>query len=1061
MTSIDKTNISNIRSNLNWNKKDLKQLINVNNVTFDSINENLNSDSPPLGSFVEFSVIHHSENDNSSNSSNINLGIVIKRSLGKLDLNLNNIQIFTIDGKFVEISPNDITINLNEFIRPKIIEDLIESPNNELYEKLQYLMILFISYNNYILNNYLLPTNFIQLNLINKFQNNKQSLSIKLKNFALEIANFDKVKNTSNFFNIYSAYLVSHVIINNDPIHFRFLNNKTLNNLNLPLNNYLSPDKNILNSNYFINPLHLSESLKSICFNKNSLSLSNLKLIFESIFNDKNNTENSKFLFKRKLYENDDLNFLNFLNLLKFFIVYPHPILRNNIKFFLHSLIEIKNETIEELFKDITPVSVHKLLLLLNIYKKNTTNLILSSGLYGELPSGKFEVETLNELYNNDIINLKKNNNNKNGITNNFGNETKPFKHVMEEKRLSLPYEKLLAKIFEDKSYKIDKSFVYSQDQLFDVYKLPLNTKDNEYTEIAISLQKLSPTKFNLIIFKPFISNFLAPDSKLMNSILKSEQVQLSKIFSVSPYKFSPFKIDDSKLGSINMLPQKLVDRLSFSRKRTITTKKKKTDKFSEPSSSSSSSSNGSNNYADRSNFFLDSESAPSVDAIDQYCMKFTIPFDLFNLELLNNPIDLKLELCKLRNLRLITKTDIGNVLNSKPLSKNNNISNINIPSKKESKIIYMVNCIYALLNNRRVLRKANGSLDIEVGDSQNNDYNSVVSVDSISDPDWFLSELNLLINEFLAKYCHENEINFFHRSQIIEKIDPSDINYRFMEKRYFERSFKIMPGFYAYSYDTFLRERSVNKGKLSPTGFISCLQYLNDQNFELINDFSKPLEPFLPLGLKFGYANFTNIFNNLESLINHWQLEKYLIKKSIDEDNFANESLYFSFKKDLLLSNNDYFNKNYSLHQIKYILESLNNSYSELFLKDRRHRVLRSLKNSVLSKTKYANYIKSLNQNNENNDNLNNNEIKLNIELDLESDKNKIFPLKNSISNLYKCIILKPSKFPNLALAYCIDLNINVEIMLPDTHEVRPGDRLVCSEIVYIDSVEDRLVLR
>ncbi|GME87118.1 unnamed protein product [[Candida] boidinii] len=636
----------------------------------------------------------------------------------------------------------------------------------------------------------------------------------------------------------------------------------------------------------------------------------------------------------------------------------------------------------------------------------------------------------------------------------------KPFKHVMEDKRLSLPYEKLLSKIFEDKSYKIDKSFIYSQDQIFDVYKLPLNSKDTENTEIAISLQKLSPTKFNLIIFKPFISNFLAPDSNLLNSILESEKIQLLKIFSSSPYKFSPFKIDDSTLGSNNMLPQKLVDRLSFSRKRTITTKKRKTDKFSE---SSSSSLNGSNNYGDRSTFFLDSEAAPSVDLIDQYCMKFTIPFDLFNLELLNNPIDLKLELCKLRNLRLITKDDIGNVLNNKPLSKSNNITNINTPSKKESKIIFMVNCIYALLNNRRVLRKANGSLDIEVGDSLNNDYNnSLVSVDSISDPNWFLSELNLLINEFLAKYCHENEINFFHRSQIIEKIEPRDISYRFMEKRYFERSFKIMPGFYAYSYDTFLRERSVNKGKLSPTGFISCLQYLNDQNFQLINDFSKPLEPFLPLGLKFGYANFTNIFNNLESLINHWQLEKYLIKKSINEDNFKNESLYFSFKKDLLLNNNDYFNKNYSLNQIKYILESFNNSYSELFLKDKRHRTLRFLENLVLSKTKYANYIKSLNQNNGNSNNIiKNNEIELDIELDLESDKNKIFPLKSSISNLYKCIILKPSKFPNLALAYCIDLNINVEIMLPDTHEVRPGDRLVCSEVVYIDSVEDRLVLR
>ena len=269
-----------------------------------------------------------------------------------------------------------------------------------------------------------------------------------------------------------------------------------------------------------------------------------------------------------------------------------------------------------------------------------------------------------------------------------------------------------------------------------------------------------------------------------------------------------------------------------------------------------------------------------------------------------------------------------------------------------------------------------------------------------LRDKRWITENLKLLIDENLSRFCLEKGINVANRSMAKRILNSAD--YRIFKK------FKIFK-WYANSYETFNFQLSSNPGDL--TAYVSCLAFLGEGSYFFNNPkgTSKKItneSGYLPLGLKH-FSSFTSL-NYIETHLNLWQLFRYLAIESFELIEDRNKQKWDPLKLEKVT--NSHYNK--CLSQSEGYLEFINRL--------NRFEVLSKIHRDVSGGTNIHSY------------------------------------------SLMRCVITKITE--ERIIGYWFEKDIEVEIKIESNNSKSKtiiGDRLLCSEVVSVDPLEDTIVVR
>jgi hypothetical protein len=300
-------------------------------------------------------------------------------------------------------------------------------------------------------------------------------------------------------------------------------------------------------------------------------------------------------------------------------------------------------------------------------------------------------------------------------------------------------------------------------------------------------------------------------------------------------------------------------------------------------------------------------------------------------------------------------------------------------------------------LNNSNNNENLGSDLNLNLNLNIDNEIDNYV----LKDKKWIVSNLSLLIDESLSKFCNDKGINIINRS--LNKEILSSIDYRVFRK------FKIFK-WYANSYETFNFQLSSNPGDL--TAFVSCLKFLG--KFKYFVNYGNKMDKkqdksYLPLGLK-EFASFTS-FNFIETHLNKWQLFRYLLVESFDmiEDKKGN----IWDPKLLNKVTFEHFNK----------CISQNEGYIEIINRLNRFEILKQIEQQQKGKNLVS------------------------------GGTDKIF---NNLT-IIKCIVTKITE--NKIYGYWFEMDIEVEIQTQFS-KLTIGDRLLCSKIIEVDPLNDIVII-
>ena len=269
-----------------------------------------------------------------------------------------------------------------------------------------------------------------------------------------------------------------------------------------------------------------------------------------------------------------------------------------------------------------------------------------------------------------------------------------------------------------------------------------------------------------------------------------------------------------------------------------------------------------------------------------------------------------------------------------------------------------------------------------------------------LRDKRWITENLKLLIDENLSRFCSEKGVNVANRS--VAKRILNSVDYRVFKK------FKIFK-WYANSYETFNFQLSSNPGDL--TAYVSCLAFLGEGSYFFNNPKGTAKNitnenGYTPLGLKH-FSSFTSL-NYIETHLNLWQLFRYLAIESFELVEDRNKQNWDPLKLDKVT--NSHYNK--CLSQTEGYLEFINRL--------NRFEVLRNIQKDVSGGTNIHGYM------------------------------------------LMRCVVTSITQ--ERIIGYWFEKDIEVEIIVDSSSsksKTMIGDRLLCSEVVSVNPLEDVIVVR
>jgi len=953
-----------------------------------------------LGSFIE--IIDHS-------TSSATFGVVLERAQTKFNENYNKLLVLTVDNKIEKVCPQNVSFHLFQVLDPHWIQNsqVIENRHDDTFSNRIVLVDIlkrFIDQSLDSLHKLQDPKNNQFSIAFSQYATPFQMTSISLPDICDSFKLLDPILSdiNSSYYNQAAFLLSCHLGMINSPEMWLVSSchrvNKFTNLVKESCSNQISSG-----SRYFVNSITNMESLSKIFDDfENPIYLAKYNSFLSTLYGEQTSQKPKSF---------DDLNvyfniwegkhFANIITVMKFFIIYPHPSIKNSI------------ERLSVLGgKSSDPSTIYKFLEDLEIYNNRhtqVTDIYLSANIMGKPQLSQLSVSSVNDLRLTSTQNE----------LHNFSNQkiTDKFPHLR-------------------------KSKVYYQDHI--VYGLPFGKSVNSKQKLSmlgVSLEKINSRKYLINIHIPDLISKISPNSDLFDEIASSSlnMKSLTKL------------INDSK---INIFDLDLIDKLSFPDQNLQET----SDWFSVGDASlrdikySSRKTSKDNVTCMTVSFVYNKyESNPFQDLEE----KISFSFDSLSKVLIKNISWDKLEKC----LNGVTEVSPFTLFKER-VKRSKDKSKVELDDDD----IHNMNFIFNVMKSHIKIRNLDGALNVDPSVTfQNDDSSSLLKELSIvnkyedhekiltkieskslesqlelSKSRFFINEIDKFVGKITAKYCLMNEIPIFnHHQDILESLNEEQNAELIISKEtadmkdeaYVSHNNLFLPNYHSNSYFQTLIARD-SSGYVSMSAYLIGLNYLTKRNIEVFTDENLR---FLPLGIHEGYVKMVGVFTNYEVLLNQFQILSH-----IQQFFQGNNSSFFKDNEHSAIIRQFSYLKRYGYKlsgPLSY--EALNNQLDK-----------------ILNSYKLCNHLGTLHKHFWT--------LKL-LEQRLLQHKSMDSEIASSTYDCI--ITLTGYEIPSIskkiARGYCFQLDIEIDIMLPLDREVTIGNQIICDKVMFLDPIGGHCVLR
>lgn len=931
-----------------------------------------NEETPPtVGSLVEFI-------DPISNS--ISFGVVLRESSRIFNESYNTVTVLTLKNEIVKVYPTFIKVHLLKVFKESWIESLgiLENrlvENNENRKSLVNSMEAFIGESKNILE--LLQAEYDILYSQHSQHFNICPITLTEVVEKLDLKNIDLKRLTESYYYqsclIFSCHLKliqSYKWIASNSLFSNKLTNLSRSNCS---NQLVSPYQ------YFSNSIYNSECIdKFLSVGKTEKGISEINKFLMNIAQEQKSSK-PKSLDELNLYFNiwEGRQFKYIIDVLKYCILYPHHIIIDTL-----SKLEVFSN------KKVTPTELYSFLKELNIYdndQNQLSDIVLSANIAGRASLSQIAISSIADI-----------------------DQSLDFSESIELGTLK------------DKFEHLRSSKKYFQDHT--IYGIPYlkDSKCNdEYSMLAISLEKINSRKYLINVHIPDIISKLSPSSSIygrINSMLPNVASLTNFINEASLALFDKKFISDHSFKN-----QNLEDADNWYRVGDLLERKKKSTKSTNQTCMT---------ISFTYNMY---ESNPFADLSG----KINISFDNLNSVTIKNVDWKSLEETLDRNeespFRFFTR------------KKENDLKSYSHPVKLIQQDLHNIKFIYNIMKSHFKIRNIgtaavdetfnrslydSSNLQKELSIHKDLDNEKIVTKVSLTDDflkttkksRFFINELDMFVSNLVAQYCSNNKLPIVNICQDLfynGENGPTNTNSNEDDEVLVSHNNLFLPNFHASSYFHTLLSRDAN-GYLSKEALVIGKNYLNKKRIEVLL-FENTRN--IPLGLKNGYIPILNVFKDYKSILNQLQLLLLVqFNQSIMESTSCIQTKKYSYLK----------RYGYNLHgglSADILSQEINNiqnaaSISEfLGLNDKYFWTLRMLEQQLLDR-------------------------------DI-----------NSQPEVYECIITSnkyyvPELESIIVRGYCKDLDIEVDIITSKDDEKTIGSRIECDKITHLDPINFECVL-
>lgn len=1001
-------------------KKDPSPVHDIMKITysrFDNFNQicQQNNEFPPeRGSLVEFI-------DPATNKANF--GIVIQRAESKFNQNYNKVVLLTIANEILKVDSINISFHAYQVLDEAWISNLKILENrfdNKYAARLDLVSIIKEFLAESLKISFSLHHNFkvAYSQFANQSSVSAVSLSELIDSFQFSLA-LQEQYNIS-YYHQTQLLLACHLFMCDSPERWIVSSSyKPVNYSNI----HLSKCSNglIQETVYLTNSLHNSAAISgfleahrrdallpdynAFILELYSLQTSNSCKSFEKL------NEYFRFLQEQK--------YKSLIDILKFLIIYPHPKL---IK--LVSQFEVfQNETV-------TPSTIYRFLKMLKLYDNSSnqlTDIYLSANLIGRDCIGQLAVSSTTDLDSSDTQKLSE------ALLIPRGSRDK-FEHLRNSKK-------------------------YYQDHV--IYGLPLNqgfdSKDSKNSLMGISLEKINSRKYLFNVHIPDFVTRLSPSSNLFKTLMSGSH-PLRSLQNLSNNE------------SISILHQEVMNRFSF----------KNQDPHNTPNYYSVG--DGPKSYT---------HNPPN----ETTCLTISYTINTFEQNyFLNMDENVTLTLDDISNVKI--KNIDWSELEESLQTKNKNILPFRLFSRSKEvdqgkqnlndSDHHRINFMHSVMHRHFKMRYLEGSnfnpaINIDADNSSNIlkklsylnegkiNEKLITKLEALSIGDqnhftrakFFVNEIDMFISNIISNYCYERNIPIFTHSQGLSdnQEEASDTiisgNSEHEERNSDDEVLvphnnSLLPAYHASSFYHTLLGKDAN-GYLSFGAFfigrnylsrpiIKILQKSPSSEFKLANENWNESTSHVSYGLAKGHVKLLDIFNDMEVYYNQLQIVSHLhlsyvnhLKRVASQD--KRRSLHHSIIK--------------QFSHLKLLGYGVQGELADHYLLQMLQKFINSTKLNQYFGIRHKNYWS----------------LKM-LEQRLAQQHANDVPIEDRERTIYECIITHPGyELPTfnkrISRAFCIDLNLEVDILVHLSSDANIGTTVDCDKVLLLDPVVGQCILK
>lgn len=248
-----------------------------------------------------------------------------------------------------------------------------------------------------------------------------------------------------------------------------------------------------------------------------------------------------------------------------------------------------------------------------------------------------------------------------------------------------------------------------------------------------------------------------------------------------------------------------------------------------------------------------------------------------------------------------------------------------------------------------------------------------------------------------LSTIASHHLLQFSSKHSIPQIIQTQDVLPPLEDTFRVQASNLVIPQYDAHGYNelTFSKDSS---GLTPISNYLAAISFLSPAKVGTTTG------PYASLGLEDGFCDITTTLSDLESIANQWQIISYLQSQFVASQSDYKMGVSRLFMKGFKVKSSSELQRFYDIN-----IRPAKEANADLQQRARKNAILRALRS--------------------------------------EDEESWVF---------FKCIVLRHSKFPAPAKAYCSDLGIEVDVLLSqELPEVHCGDHLICNKVVSLTNDE------